>query len=60
MSEEYTPTCKDCQLRFSGRCSQLSDDPCNSFLFHQTIDAEEKKDWPPYGDATAFILGEKR
>ena len=43
MSEEYTPTCKDCQLRFSGRCSQLSDDPCNSFLFHQTIDAEEKK-----------------
>lgn len=52
--------CDNCQLRKSGKCSQLRNQVCDDFLAIPFISPEAKENFPAYGDATAIRLGEKR
>ena len=56
----FVPSCDNCQLRKSERCTQIRNELCNDYRAVPFISQEEKENWPSYGDATAYSLGEMR
>lgn len=53
-------SCDNCQLRASGKCSQIRNILCEDYLAKPFIPRSVKETWPEHGDATAYRFGESR
>ena len=53
-------TCDNCFLRYNGTCTSLSENVCEDFRAKQMLPQDEIDNWPKYGDATAYKLGDKK
>ena len=52
--------CANCFLRYTGACTSLSEMVCEDFRAKQKFDQDEIDNWPKYGDATAYRIGDKQ
>ncbi|MBQ9929672.1 MAG: hypothetical protein IJO72_02695 [Oscillospiraceae bacterium] len=52
--------CDNCFLRYTGNCSSLAEVVCEDFRVRQVLPQEDIDNWPKYGDATAYKLGDKQ
>lgn len=53
-------TCADCFLRHTGACTSLTQTICEDFRAKQILPQDEIANWPKYGDATAYRLGDRK
>ena len=53
-------SCNNCFLRYNGACTSLSENVCEDFRIRQILPQDEIDNWPKYGDATAYKLGDKK
>ena len=52
--------CSNCFLRYTGDCSSLTDVVCEDYRVRQVLPQDDIDNWPKYGDATAYKLGDRK
>ena len=55
-----SPSCFQCMLQARDDCFGMPHGICEKFVQKPEISADKQKNWPKYGDASAYRLGEHR